>query len=109
MRIPKNDAPPARTATETRAKFKPDIDAPQDNTASAQRARLLCALRRGPITTVSIRRDLDILQPMARVLELRQAGHRIVTAWTYQETAQGRTHRVGMYCLLAGREGESDG
>jgi hypothetical protein len=69
------------------------------NTASAQRARLLDALRRESLTTLEARRKLDVLHPAARVMELRRAGHNIATAWTTDLTAEGNPHRVARYIL----------
>ncbi|WP_250865605.1 helix-turn-helix domain-containing protein [Caballeronia sp. INSB1] len=51
------------SAEETKAKFT-------DNTAEGQRQRLLDALKKGPVTTIEARRDLDIMMPAARVFEL---------------------------------------
>jgi hypothetical protein len=68
--------------------------------ASCQRARLLEYLRiHGSITTLGSRKILDILHPAARVLELRERGHSIVTAWDWVDTAGGQ-HRVARYVLL---------
>ena len=69
------------------------------NTADAQRARLLAALRRHPVTTIEARRELDILCPAARVLELRRAGVLILTHWATEATDCGKTHRVARYTL----------
>lgn len=72
------------------------------NTAQAQRARLLDALRTGPVTTLEARRQLDIMAPAARVMELRGLGHQITTVWTLQPTDCGKLHRVAMYVLTGG-------
>lgn len=66
------------------------------NTASHQRFRLMEALREGPVSTIYARQHLDVLHPAARVQELREEGHRIVTHWTDEEN-----HRVAKYVLLA--------
>ncbi|GAB6036977.1 helix-turn-helix domain-containing protein [Fundidesulfovibrio butyratiphilus] len=70
-----------------------------NNTASAQRARLLDALRRESLTTLEARSKLDVLHPAARVMELRRRGHSIVTVWTVDLTPEGRPHRVARYIL----------
>ncbi len=70
-----------------------------DLSAAAQRARLLAALRKGPVTTLEARREPDILHPAMRVLELREQGHDIQTVWTRQETYGGVRHRVARYVL----------
>jgi hypothetical protein len=70
------------------------------NAAAAQRARLLMELRRnGFVTTIGARRDLDVLHPAMRILELRRAGHPIVTVWTREATACGKLHRVARYLM----------
>ena len=74
------------------------------NTAAAQRARLLDWLRRRPITTITARRDLDILMPAARVHELRVRGFTILTHWVREETDAGRLHLVALYTLIAGSD-----
>lgn len=67
--------------------------------AEAQRARLLNALKRGPVDTVHAYRKLDILHVPRRVFELRQAGYPIVLQWIWRVTEQGVQHRVGLYSL----------
>lgn len=74
-----------------------------DLSAEAQRARLLDALRCGPITTIEARRNLDILMPAARVHELKHRyGYDIQKVIVQQETEGGRLHRVAKYVLMAG-------
>lgn len=70
------------------------------NAGATQAARLLEALRYGPITTNECRRFLDVFDPAARVRDLRhKLGHEIETHWQESVTEQGVTHRVGLYCL----------
>ncbi len=69
------------------------------NSGEAQRARLLRALSEGPVDTVRAYRSLDILHVPRRVLELRRAGYRISTSWTWRFTENGGKHRVGVYSL----------
>ena len=71
----------------------------------SQRARLLAWLQTATITTLQDRTRLDILHPAARVQELREAGHKIVTHWTTADTGKGK-HRIARYVLLPG---ECDG
>ena len=79
--------------TKTKAKFS-------DNSAEGQRARLIDALKRGPLTTIEIRHALDIMMPAARVHELRHGGgHNIEMVWVDRATAAGNMHRVGLYVL----------
>lgn len=73
------------------------------NSAFAQRQRLLKRLRVGPLTTLDARRDLDVLHPAARVMELRQSGLQIETVWTHDLNGEGRPHRVALYILRPGK------
>jgi Helix-turn-helix domain len=70
------------------------------NSVDAQRARLLAALHERPMTTLEIRRDLDILGPAPRVLELRRQGKNITTVRVDRPTDGGRLHRVAMYVFV---------
>jgi len=73
----------------------------KDNSAEAQRYRLLEALKRGPLTTIEIRHDLDIMMPAARVFELRHnENHNIEMHWVSRPTAAGNLHSVAMYVLM---------
>lgn len=72
------------------------------NAAEAQRLRLLDALRTGPVTTLQARAELDVMHPAARVLELREDGLHILTAWTREPSPCGRLHRVARYVLAGG-------
>lgn len=71
-----------------------------NNTAEHQRARLLEAMRLCTgITTLEATRFLDIIDPRARVVELRKEGYQIVTSWVRQPSECGRLHNVGLYTL----------
>ena len=71
-----------------------------NNSATAQRQRLHDALRKGMVSTLAARRDLDILAPAARVHELRHRfGLEIDLVWVNEPTDCGRVHRVGQYVL----------
>lgn len=73
-----------------------------DHSSSAQAARLLEALRAGPVSTVTAARALDIIHPPSTVRYLRERGCMIKTEWTYLSTGPGRPrHRVGLYVLVA--------
>lgn len=74
------------------------------NSAQAQRERLLTALHVGPVSTIQARRDLDVLHPAMRILELRQHGHSILMHWSHEPTDCGRVHRVGRYVLMSGSD-----
>ena len=79
-------------------------DLGNDNSASAQRSRLLAALHKGPVSTLAARKYHDILHPAARVQELRNRGHLIDTVWVEDITSEGFPHRVAQY-LYRGMEG----
>lgn len=71
------------------------------NTAVRQRQRLLFALsQHGSVTTVDARRFLDIVNPCARICELRRLGYSISTIPTACATECGVVHRVGRYVLM---------
>lgn len=76
-------------------------DGQHPNSTPAQCERLLDALRKGPISTLDARRDLDIVHPGGRAKDLRDSGHVITTAWSREPTDCGRLHRVARYVLLA--------
>lgn len=79
---------------------------PCENSAEAQRQRLIDHIRRhGSITTIEARRDLDILHPGGRVMELRKAGEPIETIRVNSVTAAGKVHNVAQY-ILAGQGAE---
>jgi len=62
-----------------------------------QCARLLEALARFPVSTFEAMRFLDVYHCPARILQLRKAGHRILTHWQTVVTEGGEMHRVGLY------------
>lgn len=65
----------------------------------SQRARLLEALSRYPVTTFEAMRYLDVYHCPARILQLRKQGYKITTHWQTVETEAGEKHRVGLYVL----------
>lgn len=79
-----------------------DVPRIVDHSTAAQAKRLLDALRRGPVSTITAAKDLDIVHPPSTVRYLRRRGVRIFTEWTYAATEAGRKpHRVGLYVLMA--------
>lgn len=85
--------PKPTSAKKTKPKFT-------DNSAEGQRARLLEALQRSPMTTIEIRHELDILMPAARIWELKhREGKNIEKVWVDRPTAAGNMHRVALYVL----------
>ena len=71
-------------------------------TGRRQADRLLVALRQFPITTFEAMRLLDVYHAPARVLQLRKAGHKIITLRQQVETEAGVPHNVGLYVLQRG-------
>jgi hypothetical protein len=69
------------------------------NTAHAQRDRLLKALQSGQVTTLQARREIDVMHPAARVMELRAQGVLILTNWTSERSECGKLHRIASYAL----------
>lgn len=82
--------------------YKPTESSELPASAEAQRARLLAALKRGPVDTFSARQRLDIAHPAGRVRELRRAGHDITMKMEERASPAGEPHRVGVYRLAAG-------
>ena len=78
-----------------------------DNSAAAQRARVLDAVRGGPKSTIQLRRDWDVLSPAARILELKRRGFEILTQWVHEATDCGKLHRVALYVLLRETGGQT--
>ncbi|MGZ8915200.1 MAG: helix-turn-helix domain-containing protein [Methylobacter sp.] len=63
-----------------------------------QRSKILDWLQtKGGLSTTQARRELDIMHPGARVLELREQGMNIIT---FRETVEGH-RKVARYVLLA--------
>jgi Helix-turn-helix domain len=87
------------TAREKEAALKALRDACKGTDTRTQCERLLEALLRFPVTTFEAMRHLDVYHAPARVLQLRKAGHPIVTLWQAVTTEAGAKHRVGLYVL----------
>jgi hypothetical protein len=77
----------------------------EGNSLAAQRQRLLAWLKKhGKITTIEARRELDIMSPASRVLELRR-NFEIELQWVWCQTDSRSTwHRVGLYVLKRSRK-----
>ena len=67
--------------------------------SEVQCARIRNALSRFSITTFEAMRYLDVYDPRARVMQLRNAGDAIDTHWQTVITEAGERHRVGVYTL----------
>lgn len=75
-------------------------DTAKDTSTQAQLARVIQALRDGPKTTVELR-ELGIYQAPARIKNLRDQGHKILTVRTTAEDAHGYSHaRIARYVLI---------
>ncbi|WP_028455781.1 helix-turn-helix domain-containing protein [Chitinilyticum litopenaei] len=69
--------------------------------AAAQRLRVLAALRSGSCTTFELRDRCNVMMPAARIKELKDAGHTIITDLIDAEDSHGRPHgRVAKYTLI---------
>lgn len=76
----------------------------QNNSAPAQRSRLLGRLQNRPCSTVEARHELDILSAPPRIHELRHDyGYNIQTQWTYSNNPGGGRHRIAKYVLMQGK------
>jgi len=89
----RNSGKSATPNTTTTSDFK-------STSVTAQRARLLKRLRRGPLDSVEGYR-LGFLHLPRRVMELRRAGHQIGMCWVHRHGPDGMPHRVGQYRLEA--------
>jgi len=68
--------------------------------SASQRQRILQWLLTATLTTLQARKELDVMHPAMRILELRDQGHNIVTHWETVDTGKAK-HRVASYVLLA--------
>ena len=73
-----------------------------ENSLSAQRRSLLEWLRnRGPIDTLTARRELNILMPASRIKELKNQGYIFHTQRITITDEQGRSHsNIAQYTLI---------
>ena len=67
--------------------------------SAVQCARIRTALSQFSITTFEAMRYLDVYDPRARVMQMRNAGEAIDTHWQTVITEAGERHRVGVYTL----------
>lgn len=98
---PNNKAvePSAKTAPSERLILK-------DTSSSNQRAIILSALKTGAKTTIELRHKFGIMQPAARILELKRRGHNILSIKVTCYTPDGIRHRaVAKYVLKNRRPG----
>lgn len=69
------------------------------NSTLAQRRRILDFLRTRPLDTLTARKELDIMHPAARVMELRRQGLDIKTIKIDRQSDYGEIHKVACYVL----------
>ena len=69
-----------------------------NNSISSQRQRILqiFEVEQRPFSTFDFR-ELGIFHPAARVQELRDLGHKIITNFISQSDSNGVPHRIGSY------------
>lgn len=73
-----------------------------NNSTAGQRQAILKWLQeQGPLTTIQARDELGIMSPAARVMELREQGHPIITNWTTTIDRTGTKHREAKYVLFS--------
>lgn len=77
------------------------------NAACEQRKRLLERLRLGTVSTLEARRELDIMHPAARVMELRNAGYQIDRLTVDEPSDCGQLHKVARYVLVVTGDGST--
>lgn len=84
------------------SKVSQGTEADVNHTSSkAQRARMLERLQASSVTTIEARRELNILMPGARIKELREAGHLILTYRIEADDDSGRKHYgIARYVLI---------
>ncbi len=77
------------------------------STTASQRSIIYHELKKSKdgLTTFDIRSKFDIPHPGARVMELRNQGHEIVTVWDLDSMPGGYLHRVARYVLMPERQG----
>ena len=87
------------TSPEKKAALEAIRDEFKGTANHSQAAWLLEALSRFSITKFEAMRYLDVYHCPARILQLRKAGHKILTHWQTVITEAGVRHRVGLYTL----------
>lgn len=73
-----------------------------ENTAIAQRKRIFDYLHTHPLDTLTARKELDVMHPAARVMELRKQGVGIKTIKIDRPSDCGKIHTVACYVLEVG-------
>jgi hypothetical protein len=68
--------------------------------AGTQSRRTLEGLRQFPLTTLELMRGLDMYHAPARIRDLREAGHNIITLSQTVTAEAGVKHSVGLYVVV---------
>jgi Helix-turn-helix domain len=65
-----------------------------------QQQTILAALRQAPVSTLQARNELFVMSPAARVMELKEQGHNIITHKIY-----AGTKKIASYVLISSEAG----
>jgi hypothetical protein len=93
-----------KTTPEKEAALKTLRDQFKGTDANTQAQRTLEALRLFPLTTFELSRHLDVYHPPARIKDLRNDGHNIITLRRQVTTEAGVSHSLGLYVLMPPKE-----
>lgn len=92
-----------KAAAQREAALKRILAQMPGNDSASQSARILAAIQTlGSITSFEASRYLDCYDPRARVHQLRNSGHSVVTVMRHEETESGVAHRIGVWSLQTG-------
>lgn len=72
----------------------------------SQRERILARLRKGSVTSWELS-QMGILGYNSRIMELRRAGHEIITVMEDVKNQFGETVKRGRFCLLVSERSKS--
>ena len=72
----------------------------------SQRERILARLRKGSVTSWELS-QMGILGYNSRIMELRRAGHEIITVMEEVQNQFGETVKRGRFCLLVSEKSKS--
>ena len=90
------------TSNDKRKALAEILAAHPGNSCAVQCDRIRAALSQFSLTTFEAMRHLDVYDPRARVMQLRNSGEFITTTWSRITTESGHWHRVGLYMLETG-------
>ena len=78
------------------------------NAKPNQRSRILMAFKEHPKISTFAFRNLGIVSPATRIMELRKRQHDIVTEWTDEPDQNGVIHHIALYVYL-GNKNDQEG